>query len=126
MYGERLYLLRKANRYTMEQVGEKLGIAKSSYAAYEKESRFPGLVKLQKLALIYDVSTDYILGLTDDPSPKADKNNIREILEKENLHWDGRPLTEEELEPLRKLLEMAVRDRMPDHTKLNNKSKARE
>lgn len=125
MYGERLRLLRKVNRLTMEEVGRRLGIAKSSYAGYENESRMPPLDKLQKLASMYDVSTDYILGMTDDPDPKVDRKNMKEFLEKEQLHWNGRPLTEEELEPIRQLLEMVVRDRAPEKVKqvkeFNNK-----
>ena len=109
----------------MEEVGRRLGIAKSSYAGYENESRMPPLDKLQKLASMYDVSTDYILGMTDDPDPKVDRKNMKEFLEKEQLHWNGRPLTEEELEPIRQLLEMVVRDRAPEKVKqvkkLNNK-----
>lgn len=114
MYGERLRLLRKVNRLTMEEVGRRLGIAKSSYAGYESESRMPPLDKLQKLASMYDVSTDYILGLTDDPDPKKDRRDMQEFLEKGQLHWNGKPLSEDELEPIRKLLEMVVRDRVPE------------
>ncbi|CAF1850313.1 hypothetical protein NRS6137_03864 [Bacillus subtilis] len=33
MYGQRLRQLRKAHKLTMEQLGEKIGIAKSSYGA---------------------------------------------------------------------------------------------
>lgn len=117
MYGERLRLLRKANRLTMEEVGRRLGIAKSSYYGYENESRTPPLDKLQQLASMYDVSTDYILGLVDDPDPKKDIKNVSEILQKEKLHWNGRPLTEDELEPIRQLLEVVVRDRTPEMIK---------
>lgn len=113
MYGDRLRLLRKVNRLTMEEVGRRLGIAKSSYAGYETETRMPPLDKLQKLASMYDVSTDYILGLTDDPDPKKDRKNLREFLEKDQLHWNGRPMSAEEIEPIRKLLELIVRDQTP-------------
>jgi transcriptional regulator with XRE-family HTH domain len=117
MYGERLRLLRKVNRLTMEEVGKRLGIAKSSYAGYESESRMPPLDKLQKLAQMYDVSTDYILGITEDPDPKQDRRDIKQFFEKDQLHWNGRPLSEDELEPIRKLLEIVVRDRMPEKVK---------
>ncbi len=117
MYGDRLRLLRKVNRLTMEEVGRRLGIAKSSYAGYETETRTPPLDKLQKLASIYDVSTDYILGLTDDPDPKKDRKNLREFLEKDQLHWNGRQISAEEIEPIRKLLELIVRDQTPKKTR---------
>jgi transcriptional regulator with XRE-family HTH domain len=123
MYGERLRLLRKANRLTMEEVGRRLGIAKSSYYGYENESRTPPLEKLQQLANMYDVSSDYILGLTEDPDPKQDRRDVEEFLKKEKLHWNGRPLSEEELEPIRQLLEVVVRDRLPEKLK-NDTNKA--
>lgn len=124
MYGERLRQLRKAKKWTMEGVGERLGIKKSSYAGYENESRLPPIDKLQKLAIMYDVSTDYILGLTEDPDPKKDRRDIREFLDKEQLTWNGKPISEEELEPIKQLLEIVVRDRMPgknnNHNNNNN------
>lgn len=111
MYGERLRLLRKVNRLTMEEVGRRLGIAKSSYAGYESQERSPKIDTLIKLSKMYDVSTDYILGVTDDPDPKKDRRDMQEFLEKGQLHWNGRPLTEDELEPIKKILELIVRDR---------------
>lgn len=113
MYGRRLRHLRKAHKYTMEDIGRKLGIAKSSYGGYEAESKKPPLDKLTQLAEIYDVSVDYILGLTDDPDPKKERKDISEFLKKDNLHWNGRPLSPEELEPIKHILEMVVRDREP-------------
>lgn len=39
MYGQRLRFLRKSHKYTLEYIGEKIGIAKSSYGGYESESK---------------------------------------------------------------------------------------
>lgn len=127
MYGKRLAHLRKAHRYTLEYIGKQLGIAKSSYGGYETEAKKPPLDKLTKLAELYDVSVDYILGLTDDPDPKKERKDISEFLQKEDLHWNGRPLSPEELEPIRHILEMVVRDREPQvikKDKSENKPKA--
>lgn len=108
MYGQRLRQLRKAHKLTMEQLAEKIGIAKSSYGGYEAESKKPPLDKLVILARLYDVSVDYILGLTDDPDPKVERKNLKEFLEKPDIHWDGYKLTPEILDPIRKILKMVT------------------
>lgn len=108
MYGQRLRQLRKAHKLTMEQLGEKIGIAKSSYGGYEAESKKPPLDKLIILAKLYDVSVDYILGLTDDPDPKVERKNLKEFLEKPDIHWDGYKLTPEMLDPIRKILKLVT------------------
>ncbi|MCY9376484.1 helix-turn-helix domain-containing protein [Bacillus sp. T17B1] len=111
MYGQRLRQLRKAHKYTMEDIGRKLGIAKSSYGGYEAESKKPPLDKLTQLAEIYDVSVDYIIGVTDDPDPKKERKNISEFLEKDNLHWNGHPLSPDELEPIKQIFKLLVRNK---------------
>lgn len=113
MYGERIKMLRKKHRMTMDVLAEKIEVAKSSIAGYESEYRQPPLEKLQKLAEVFNTSTDYIIGLTDDPDSKKEYRNVKEFLDKDTLHWDGKPLKDEELKPIREMLEIIVRDRLP-------------
>lgn len=120
MYGDRLRLLRKAKQLTMEEVGLRLGIAKSSYAGYETEARQPPLDKLQKLALMYDVSVDYILGLTDDPDPKKERKELKDILNKQDLMWKGQPVSEEDLKLVSEILERVVVTQLPQYLKDKN------
>lgn len=119
MYGKRLRDLRKSHNLTTTEVGKKIHLAQSSYAAYETETRKPSLDKLELLANLYNVSTDYIIGLTDNPNPVMNQEllDMQELLKNKKLHWNGRPLKEEELEPIRKLLEMVVWDRLPQKIK---------
>ncbi len=105
IYSQRLRQLRKAHKLTMEQLGEKIGIAKSSYGGYEAESKKPPLDKLIILAKLYDVSVDYILGLTDDPDPKVERKNLNR---KTLYPWDGYKLTPEMLDPIRKILKLVT------------------
>ena len=75
----RLKSLRKENGYTQEDVAKKLGLTKSAYGYYEQGKTVPDAHTLSKLANIFDVSTDYILGLTDEEKPKKEIKNATTI-----------------------------------------------
>jgi len=63
--GERLKELREANDLTQKQLAEKLNINSVTYLHYEKNQREPPLSLLADIAKFYEVSVDYLLGLTD-------------------------------------------------------------
>lgn len=113
MIGKRLREVRKKRGLTLQEIADKLGVARSTYAGYESDYRQPPLEILVQIADILKTSTDYLLGLTDNPYPKEPTRNAKELLKENDLHWDGIPLTDEELKPLRDLLELVVRDRLP-------------
>ena len=56
---------RKLNKLTQRQVAKSLGISQPSYVRYENGSAEPTLENLVKLADLFDVSVDYLLGRTD-------------------------------------------------------------
>lgn len=113
MFGDRLRELRVSRNWSIEDVSNKIGIGTSTYGGYEKEYRKPPIQNLIKLANLYDVSVDYILGLTNEKNIKDIEYNAYEYLKKGDLNWKGIPLTDEELKPIRDLLEVVVRDRLP-------------
>ena len=55
--------LRLENKLTQKQVAEKLNINSVTYLHYEKDQREPPLSLLAEIAIFYDVSVDYLLGL---------------------------------------------------------------
>ena len=61
--GIRLRELRKKQGLTKTQVAERLGVSKAVVSSYEVASRCPSYDILIKLATLYNVSTDYLLGL---------------------------------------------------------------
>lgn len=61
--GKRLRELRLENKLTQKQVAEKLNINSVTYLHYEKDQREPPLSLLAEIAIFYDVSVDYLLGL---------------------------------------------------------------
>lgn len=113
--GDRLRAMRKMRGLTLQDMADRLGVARSTYAGYESDYRQPPLEILHQIAEVLKTSADYLLGLTNNPHPKEPTKNARELLLDRELHWDGVPLTDEELKPLRDLLELVVRDRLkPD------------
>lgn len=60
--GDRLRQLRTGKRLSLKQVSERLGISVSSLSAYELNEKNPSYKNLLKLARLYHVSCDYLLG----------------------------------------------------------------
>ncbi len=51
---------------TQKQAAEKLNLNSVTYLHYEKSQREPPLELLADMAVFFEVTTDYLLGLTDD------------------------------------------------------------
>ncbi len=69
-YTKRLYDLRVDNDLKQEDVANVLKISKQAYGMYENKKRGLPIESLITLCKFYNVSSDYILGLTDDPNVK--------------------------------------------------------
>lgn len=54
--------LRRENGYTQEQISTLLNTSITCYNYYEKEKREPSIETLCKLADLYNVSLDYLVG----------------------------------------------------------------
>ena len=67
-FGQRLKELREQNNMTRDELGKRLGMSYSTIAKYETNNRFPDQDTLVKLAGIFSVSIDHLLGndKTDD------------------------------------------------------------
>ena len=66
---DRLKSLRIQHKKTQHEIAAALGIADSVYQRYEHGARVPILSVVRSLCLFYEVSSDYFLGLVDDPVP---------------------------------------------------------
>lgn len=62
-FGSALKTLRLKTNMTQSQLAQKLGLTKSVISAYETGLRLPSYDILIHIAKIYNVSTDYLLGL---------------------------------------------------------------
>ena len=63
--GQRLKKLREEKGLTQKQVAAALHLNSVTYLHYEKSQREPPLSVLAEMAVFFDVSVDYLLGLTD-------------------------------------------------------------
>lgn len=61
-FGERLRALRRANDWTQEEISKLLSMVRSTYAYYETGKTSPDYKTLVKIANLFDVTTDYLLG----------------------------------------------------------------
>lgn len=62
-FGNTLKTLRQKEGMTQLQLAQKLGLTKSVISAYETGLRLPSYDVLIHIAKIYNVTTDYLLGL---------------------------------------------------------------
>ncbi|KAF6618358.1 helix-turn-helix transcriptional regulator [Paenibacillus sp. EKM102P] len=105
-YGTRIAELREHKGLKQEELAQSLGITRAALSHYEKNRRKPDFEILTKLADIFGVTIDYLVGRTSQPTAILD-SGVREfvdqlelsdedILRRFNLTIDGRTLTEEE------------------------------
>jgi len=72
-YIVRMRNLREDNDLTQQEIATILGTSQTMYARYERGANELPIRHLIKLAKYYDVSTDYLLGLTNTKSKFAKK-----------------------------------------------------
>ena len=65
-FGEKLKLLRKRSGLSQEQLAQRLGVTKGMVSSYETSMRMPSYPVLLKIAQLFHVSTDVLLGMESD------------------------------------------------------------
>ena len=66
---ERLKILREKKDLKQKEVASLTGLVRATLANWETGRTEPDLGSVRLLAEFYDVTTDYLLGRTDDPTP---------------------------------------------------------
>ena len=81
--------MREDRGLTQRELSKQLHISSSSISAYETGSRLPSIEIVFEFAKFFDVTVDYLLGLTDNPvSPSVlrqeyvDGDSVGSIIEK--------------------------------------------
>lgn len=122
MFAQIITELRKSRtKLTQSDMAKVLGVAKTTYSSYEQGKRMPDMEIQKKLANYYDVSLDYLNGLDVKEKPyyelsAKEKKDIGIEAERmlEGLYTDaeldfyGEPMTDEEKERMKTILEMGL------------------
>ena len=98
---------------SINSLEETLGYSRNTI--YSMKSKKPNAERLQEIADYFNVSTDYLLGRTDNPIIAGDAVAKTEIdLKKdaaESFFYDGHELNDEDLDLISSLLEARMRNR---------------
>lgn len=65
-FGDKLKSLRTAQKMTQQQLGERIGVAKSIVSYYESGDRYPSYDVLVRIAHVFHTTTDYLLDIAKD------------------------------------------------------------
>lgn len=97
--------LRENRGWTKTQVAEKLGKSLATYANYEYGIRDPDTNTLIKIADLYDISIDYLVGRTENPvqASQMDKEFYKAILDPDLKRFVIQELPQSPVEDLEKL-----------------------
>ena len=72
IFKDRLKQLRKQAKLQKKELGERIGLCANAISMMETGNRETSFEKLVLLAEFFQVSTDYLLGITDDPTWRGD------------------------------------------------------
>lgn len=81
MFGSRLRELRKNKNMTMKELGKKFSLAESTISGYEIGNRRPDIEMINAFADFFEVTTDYLLGRSEESVQTVNK-----ILNKNKLN----------------------------------------
>ena len=80
MFGDRLKGLREERQLSQRAVADKLGVTQQAVAKWEAGKAEPDIATINKLADLFGVSVNLLLGRTDPPVP-AKANDRLDIVE---------------------------------------------
>lgn len=66
MLNQRIRALRVSRNISQVELAKRLGVTKQSVSNWENDNIQPSIEMLKKLAAVFSVSTDYLLGLEHD------------------------------------------------------------
>lgn len=110
---EKVRELARKKGLSLNQVEEKLGYSKNTLYSLKRQK--VSSERLQEIADYFNVSTDYLLGRTENPHIAKDGDasaplDLRDIVAQSML-FDGKPLTEEDIDFITAVLEAHLKNK---------------
>ena len=98
---------------SLNTLEEKLGLGKNSLYGLKRNQ--PSAERLQQIADYFNVSTDYLLGRTDNPAISSDfvttadgrvvdLSNLRERI----VLFDGKPLSDDDVDKIAQIIKLSL------------------
>lgn len=111
MVGDRLKKLRTDAGMTQQQLGDLVHLSQQSIDHYENNRAKPSIDTINMFAEIFNISVDYLLGRSNEPSPSQKTIIDEEWPEVANiLRRNGKKLTPEDKKRIAKIIKAAVED----------------
>lgn len=101
---EKIKELAKKRGKSLGQVEEDLGYGRNTL--YKIKNSTPNAERIAEIANYFNVSTDYLLGRTDNPSIAgggSEPDDIDKIIDRA-MFFDGKPLTDDDRRALRGII----------------------
>lgn len=111
---DRVKELSQKRGISLSKLEETLGLGKNSIYALKRNQ--PSAERLQEIADYFNVSTDYLLGRTDNPKIASDEvagyttEDLRKMARNAKT-FDGKPLTDEDVEAITNIIEIYLKGR---------------
>ena len=110
---EKIKELAKKRGKALGQVEEDLGYGRNTL--YKIKNSTPNAERIAEIANYFNVSTDYLLGRTDNPKIATDGDasaplDLRDIAAQSML-FDGKPLAEEDIDFITAVLEAHLKNK---------------
>lgn len=109
---DRIKELAKKQGLSINSLEEKLGYSRNTI--YNLKNSKPSTERISEIADYFHVSTDYLLGRTDNPkvaSNSAQSEVDLKELAKESFFYDGHHLNDEDIDLISSLLETRIKNR---------------
>ena len=110
---EKIKELAKSRGISLAKLEESLGYSTNYF--YTLKTKTPNSDRLQEIADYFNVSTDYLLGRTDNPNIAKNGDasaplDLRDIAAQSML-FDGKPLTEDDIDFITAVLEAHLKNK---------------
>ena len=110
---EKIKLLASTHQMSLAELERRLDFSNGSLRKWG--TSIPSGDKIEKVADYFNVSTDYLLGRTDNPSI-AKGGDVPETIDLRNIAaqsmlFDGKPLTDEDIEFISAVLEAHLKNK---------------
>lgn len=102
----RIYELARQHKISLAELERSLQFSNGIISTWKSSN--PSIDKISKVANYFDVSTDYLLGNTDDPSPVSKNHHAVDIENDELLSYRGRPIPDDYLDIIKNLMDSDI------------------